>query len=255
LSEFSLMSELGEYEKGRYDAEPLRIHELPLREQPRELVERLGFEAVGEDVLLAVILRTGTRNRNVLEVARDLIRQYGSLTDLSRVSIDELMRQEGIGKVKAQIIKSALELARRVAAETRPERPVIRTPEEAVALLRGEASNKDVEQFWVLLLDTRYRLIRPPRSLTTGILDASLIHPREVFKEAVRTSSAAVVLAHNHPSGDADPSAEDIQITRRLIDAGRIVEIDVLDHIILGQPSAQDPSGFCSMRESGLVEF
>ncbi len=244
-----------EYATHRYDCKPLRIHELPLRDQPRELVERLGFEAVGEDVLLAVILRTGTRNRNVLEVARDLLRHYGSLTDLSRASSDDLTRQEGVGKVKAQIIKSALELARRVAAEERPERPMVRTPEEAVVLLRGEATNKEVEQFWVLLLDTRYRLIRPPRSLTTGILDASLIHPREVFKEAVRTSSAAVVLAHNHPSGDAEPSGEDIEITRRLINAGRVMEIDVLDHVILGMPSAEDPHGFCSMRESGLVEF
>ena len=240
---------------GRYDFKPLRVRELPLREQPRELVERLGPEGVGEDVLLAVILRTGTQRRNVLELARELMRHYGGFTEMASASVDELTRHEGMGPVKAQILKCALELARRLARENRPQRPIVRTPEEAIEVLRDEARAREVELFWVLLLDTRYRLLRPPQAVTRGILDASLIHPREVFKEAVRASSAAVVLAHNHPSGDADPSREDLHITRRLIEAGKLLEIQVLDHIIIGRPTVEDPKGFCSLRESGLVEF
>ncbi len=233
--------------KGRYDLKPLRVKELPLREQPRELVDRLGPEGVDEAMLLAVILRTGARNKNVVDLARELLQQYGDLTAMASASVDELTRHAGMGRVKAQTLKCALELARRLAREERPERPIVRTPEEVVSVLQDEARRHDVEHFWVLLLDTRYRLIREPKEITRGIL--------EVFKEAIRAASAAVVLAHNHPSGDAAPSGEDIQITRRLVDAGKLMEIEVLDHVIIGRPSPEDSQGFCSLRESGLVEF
>lgn len=241
---------------GRYVIRSCRVRELPLRQQPRELVERHGAGGVEEYVLLAVILRTGSASRNVVELARDLLRHYGSLTELSKASVDDLQQWDGMGPVKAQILKCSLELARRMMEERGgASRPIVRTPEAAVEILREEARGQDVENFWVLLLDIRYRLIRGPQHITRGILDASLIHPREVFREAIRTGSAALVLAHNHPSGDPSPSAEDLRITRQLVQAGKLMDIDVLDHVILGRPGGEEPTGFVSLRESGLVEF
>jgi DNA repair protein RadC len=242
--------------EANYVIRACRVQELPLLQQPRELVERHGAGGVEPYVLLAVILRTGTARRNVVELSRDLLRHYGSLSELSKASIDDLQRWDGMGPVKAQILKCSLELARRMTEETTGvERPLVRTPEDAVAILQEEARGQDVENFWVLMLDIRYRLIRGPHHISRGILDASLVHPREVFREAIRSGSAALVLAHNHPSGDPSPSAEDLRITRQLIQAGKLMDIEVLDHVILGRPQPDEPSGFVSLRESGLVAF
>ena len=130
-----------------------------------------------------------------------------------------------------------------------------RRPEDAAALLRVETRSEDVETFWVLLLDSKYRLLRAPTLLTRGVLEASLVHPREVFKEAVRTASAAVVLIHNHPSGDPSPSHEDIRITKSLVEASKVMKIEILDHVILGEPGEEFPGGYCSLRESSEVQF
>lgn len=242
--------------EGNYVIRACRVQELPALQRPRELVDRLGAGKVEPYVLLAVILRTGTTRRNVVELSRDLLRHYGTLTELSKASVDDLQRWDGMGPVKAQILKCSLELARRMAEEQNGERrPEVRRPEDAVRILREEARGQDVENFWVLMLDIRYRLLRPPHHVSRGILDASLVHPREVFREAVRAGSAALVLAHNHPSGDPSPSAEDIRITRQLVQAGKLMEIDVLDHVILGGPRSGDGNDFVSLREAGLVEF
>ena len=238
----------------KYEAKSLRVQELPRAQQPRELVERQGPENVQDEVLLAVLLRTGLPNRNVLDLARDLLHHYGSLTEMAKASVDELTRHRGLGQVKAQILKCSLELARRLAKET-VNRVTVRSPEEVVRVLGAEARGLDVEYFWILLLDQKYRLIRPPHVVSKGILDASLVHPREVFKEAVRTGCAAVILAHNHPSGDSTPSAEDIRITRKLVEAGRLMEMDVLDHVVLGQQISKTDKPYTSLRESNLVEF
>jgi len=239
----------------QYEIRGRTVQEMPSRMQPRELLERHGAEKVPDEVLLAIILRTGIPKKNVLELAHELVVRYGSLTELSRASVDQLMQHQGMGKVKAQVLKASLELARRLGQETVEDRPVVRTPEQAVHVLEQEAKAESVEIFWTLFLDTKYRLIRPPWEVSRGILDASLVHPREVFKEAIRSACAAVILAHNHPSGDSAPSAEDIRITRQLIEAGKLVDIEVLDHVILGHPTKEDPKGFSSLRESGLVEF
>lgn len=231
------------------------MREVPESERPREIFDRVGPENMTDKQLIALILRSGVRGRSVTDLAEGLLNEYGSLAALAEVSVDDLAAIKGMGRVRAQVLKAAFELARRLAVSPATAPAEIRAPEHAARLLRAEAAGLDVECFWVLLLDRKYRLRRPPLRVTRGILDASLVHPREVFKEAVRTSSAAVVLVHNHPSGDPTPSAEDIRITRQLVEAGRVMDIEVLDHIILGRAEPGRSSDFVSLRETGLVSF
>lgn len=233
----------------------LRVCDVPARLRPRELFERVGPEAVADDVLIALILRSGVKGVSVIELARGLVQHYGSLTEMAQASVNELAKFPGLGKVKAQVLKAALELARRTAEEATPEKATINTPAEAAAILRERARSREEEIFWVLPLDAKNRLKRPPFEITRGLLNASLVHPREVFREAIRVSCAAIVLVHNHPSGDPQPSAEDIRVTRQIVEAGKIVNIDVMDHIILGRQREQGAPDFFSMREAGLVKF
>jgi len=232
-----------------------RLKDVPERLRPREIIEQLGLRGAPDDVLLAVVLRSGVPGMNVLELARSLLVNYGSLSELARVSMDELMGRRGIGRVKALVLKASLELATRLGEESIGHAKPIRKPEDAARILRSRAAACEGEVFWILLLDTKNRLRRPPVEVTRGLLDASLVHPREIFREAVRSSSAAVILAHNHPSGDPSPSEEDIAITKRLIRAGRIVDIQVLDHIILGRSMREGMPDFMSLRTTGLVSF
>ena len=238
-----------------YNIEPIRVADIPSRQRPREQFERMGAESVPEDVLLALILRSGVQGMNVVDLARGLIQQYGSLTELAKASVEDLSRMRGMGKVKAQVLKAALELAKRLSDESAPSRHTIRTPGDAAGILRERMRTREEESFWVLLLVGKNRLLKSPIEVTRGLLDASLVHPREVFKEAIRCASAAVVLAHNHPSGDPNPSAEDIRITKQLVEAGRIVDIHVLDHVVLGRQRDVGGSDFFSFREAGIVEF
>lgn len=232
------------------------VRELPMRLRPREELDRLGIQQVSDSILLAVILRSGTAGHNVLDMATALIEKYGSLTALAATTVEELAHAPGIrglGRVKAQVILAALELARRLNEETLPERPRISTPVDAARTLESRVRGLEREVFWVLMLDTGNRLRGRPLDITQGILDASLVHPREVFREAVRSASAAVVLAHNHPSGNPAPSAADIRITRQLVEAGKLMDIEVLDHIILAVDGGE--LVHVSLREEGLVDF
>jgi len=233
---------------------PSRVCDLPAQERPRELMARVGAAGLSDAALLALILRGGIRGVSVVDLARDLLKQYGSLTALAETSVDDLQRIKGIGPVKAQMLKAALELARRMRNEQK-DQIAIRTPEDVAQLMRDEARDKPHELFWVLPLDNKHRLKRAPVAITSGLADASLAHPREVFCEAIRCYASAVVLAHNHPSGDPTPSPEDIRLTRELVAAGKIVGIRVLDHVILGRAGAGGCRDHCSVRESGLVEF
>lgn len=233
-----------------------RVRDMPLRVRPREELDRLGVSNVSDAVLLALLLRTGAKGLNVVDLAYGLLRRYGSLSELAAASVDELCALRGVGRTKAQIVRAALELGRRLVQEGEPARVQIRTPEDVSQLLREDVRLLDQEQFWVLHLDTKHRLKVRPRNVTSGLVDASLVHPREVFRGAVRASTAAVVLAHNHPSGDPAPSAEDVRITRQLVEAGRIMDIKVLDHVILGRANGRtSQAAFVSMRESGVVAF
>ncbi len=236
-----------------------RVCDMPLRLRPREAVERQGIENVSDAILLAILLRTGSRGVNVMDLAERMLVKHGSLTALSRIPVQELSSDKalkGLGRVKAQMIKAALDLARRMAEETRDERGgFVRTPEDVAGVMRELARGLDHERFWVLNLDTRNRLKGHPHEISRGILDSSLVHPREVFKPAIQGGCAAIVLVHNHPSGDPTPSAEDIRLTRQLIQAGQVVGIKVLDHMILGRRTPDQFRDFLSLRESGTVEF
>ena len=236
-----------------------RVCDMPLRLRPREAVERQGMENVSDAILLAILLRTGSRGLNVMDLAERMLVKYGSLTALSRASIQELTADKtfkGLGKVKAQMVRAALDLARRMADETRDERGAfVRTPEDAAGTLREMARGLEHERFWVLNLDTRNRIKGMPLEVSRGILDSSLVHPREVFKPAIQTGCAAVVLIHNHPSGDPTPSAEDVKLTRQIVQTGQVIGIKVLDHVILGRKSVGQSRDFLSLRESGTVEF
>ena len=242
-------------ETPEYEVTSSRMKDIPAPMRPREMFEKMGAENLSDEMLLALVLRSGTRGLNVLDLARELLRKYGSLTALAKASTDDLVKTPGLGKVKAQILKSILEIACRLSREQCEEQPTIRQPQEAARLLRERARTKDEESFWVLLLDAKYRLKKSPMEISRGLLDASLVHPREVFREAIRSATAAVVLVHNHPSGDPTPSAEDIRITKQLVEAGRIIDIQVLDHIILGKHSSQMENDFFSFREAGIVNF
>ncbi|MBM4156971.1 MAG: JAB domain-containing protein [Lentisphaerae bacterium] len=234
-----------------------RIKDLPPDLQPREMLERFGPANVPDAVLLAVLLRTGMPKKNVLDLAAELLQRHRSLAELGRASLQELTAVKSIKKVKALTLLAAFELGRRMRDEGLRDAESVRTPADAARLVRSMAERSAVEIFWMLPLNKRNRMItRQPVEISRGILDANLVHQREVFEQAVRTGSAAVVLAHNHPSGDPSPSAEDLSLTRKMVEAGRLLDIRVLDHVIVGRPSADGSgAGFFSLREAGLVDF
>lgn len=237
--------------------ESWQVRDIPERLRPREEMHRIGVGNVSEDVLLSVVLRSGAHGRNVVELARQLLRDYGSLTSMAKSTVDELSssRYKGLGRVKAQVLLAALELGRRMYEEGTPVKRVIKTPEDVARILGDRVRTLETEIFWVLRLDAKNNLKGEPVDVTKGLLDASLVHPREVFREAIRSATAGVVLVHNHPSGDPSPSADDIRITKQMVEAGRIVDIKVLDHVILGSPLSSGGSRYVSLREDGIVKF
>lgn len=233
-----------------------RMADLPAHMRPREIFDRVGAEHVQDDILLAILIRFGVPGTNAAELARQMLNKYKSLTAIAKCPVEEIVTEiKGIGATKARELKASLELARRLAREGVGRQPLVTAPDDVASILREDARVLEKEVFWVLLLDTRKRLVSSPCKVSEGILDASLVHSREVFKRAVATSAQAIILAHNHPSGDPTPSAEDIKITRRMVEAGRILEIPVLDHVIMGCRKQGDDSDFISIRESGLVKF
>ena len=234
-----------------------RVRDIPERLRPREEMRRLGVENVSDDVLLAVILRSGAVGENVADLSKRILRDYGSLTAISASSVEELASgtYPGLGPVKAQVLIAALEMGKRLSEEALPRKFRIRSPQDAARVIRERARSLDKEIFWVLMLDAKNQLKGQPVDVTKGLLDASLVHPREVFREAVRSATAAVVLAHNHPSGDPTPSTDDIAVTRQLVDAGKVVDIKVLDHVVVGKRTEDGGKDFVSMKEDGLVEF
>jgi len=226
------------------------IRDLPYSERPRERLAAEGPDKLKNSEFIAILLRTGTRGASALEIGRELISRFGTLDHLSRATIDDLCAVKGIGRDKAVTLVAAFSLARQMAKEIRHESPTLDTPERIADLLREENRAYEVENFQVVLLNTRRKLIRVEK-ISQGTLDTILVHPREVFKPAIAASAAAVVLAHNHPSGDPTPSEADIKVTRDLIRAGQLLKIDVLDHIILGRASQERPRDYISLRELG----
>jgi DNA repair protein RadC len=209
------------------------LRDLPIPERPRERLFQHGVEALSSQEILALVLGKGTKDEPVMVATQRLLSTFGSLKGVANASLEELMQIPGIGPAKAAQLKAAFELGRRVEAHSAPtEGGTIGKPEDAVAQIKSKLKNKRKEHFWVLLLDTRNRVIKTSQ-VSVGSLNASVVHPREVFKEAISATAASVILVHNHPSGDLQPSAEDIEITKNLARAGEVMGIEVLDHIIV----------------------
>ena len=226
--------------------ERLTVRDLPAADRPRERLIRLGAEALAEHELLACVLGRGAGGESVLVSARRVLAACGTLRGIAEASVERLIRLHGIGLAKAAQLKAAAEMGRRLAGAAPPARPVVTSVEAAAALLRPSLLDKQREHVVALLLDARHRLIRMS-PIAVGSLSASLVHPRELFKEAVAASAAAVIVAHNHPSGDPTPSEHDQALTRRLAAAGALLGIEVLDHLIIGT------EGVVSLRALGLL--
>lgn len=222
------------------------ISAFPLSEMPRERMARLGPNALSNAELIAVLLGTGSAGESVLQLSQRLLSRVGNLRKMLDVSLEELMSIKGIGMAKAIQLLAAVELGRRVAKTTPEERWTIRSPEDVAELMMEELRYLTQEHFVCLFLNTKNQVIGR-NTIFIGSLNSSIVHPREVFKDAIRRSSAAIICLHNHPSGDPTPSKEDIDVTKRLIEGGRILGIDVLDHIVIGDGK------FCSLKNKGFI--
>jgi DNA repair protein RadC len=221
------------------------IKDLPPGERPRERLARAGEGALSTTELLAIILRTGVGGESVLDMAKRLISRYDGLAGLARASYAELCAEKGLGKAKTAQLKAALELGRRMLLVAPEDRFAVRSPADVAQLLMAEMSHLVQEHFRVLYLDTRNQLLGS-ETVYVGSLNASHIRVGEVFRDAVKRNCAAIIVVHNHPSGDPTPSPEDVEVTRQLVAAGNLLDIEVLDHLVIGQQR------FVSLRERGL---
>ncbi len=210
----------------------VNIKDMPINMRPREKLLNQGEISLSEAELLAIILGMGTKNMSAIELAHALLCKYKNLRNLKEASLEELKEQKGIGLAKAVQIKAAFELGKRVATNT-PYKSYIKSPDDVKNMVMEEMRYFDREYFRVLYLDRKNGLITM-ENISIGGLHSSIVHPREVFKTAVKKSAASIILVHNHPSGDPSPSPEDIEITKRLKDAGELMGIKLIDHIIIG---------------------
>ena len=231
-------------------SEDLRLKDQPASERPRERLVARGPDALTHAELIAILLRTGLKGTNVVSVSAQLLQKFGSLNALALASVDELRKVPGIGRDKAATLVAAFALARRMEQERREESPVLDNPATAVNFLRETNRLKNVESFQVLLLNTRKRLIRL-EEISHGTLDTVLVHPREVFRAAIAANAAAILLVHNHPSGDPSPSDADIKVTLDLIRAGQLLKIEVVDHVVIGRAAADRQKDYSSLKELG----
>jgi DNA repair protein RadC len=221
------------------------IKELPSSERPRERLLHYGAGALSNAELLAIILRTGTQEENAVRLAQRLVSVYGSLAGLVQANTSELASQKGLGPAKVAQVKAALELGRRMLVESPEERPQVRSPADAANLVMSEMSFLEQEHLRVMLLDTKNRVVDTPE-VYVGSLNTSLIRVGELFREAIRSNCAGLIVLHNHPSGDPTPSPEDVAVTRQIVEAGKLLDIEVLDHLIIGRQR------FVSLKERGL---
>ena len=216
-------------------------------DRPREKLDRVGVGGLGDNELLAIVLGHGSPHASALELANAILSVVGGVHGLARCSTDELRRLPGIGCARAAQLVAAVEVGRRTLVRPRRERVQILSARDAALLLVPQFGSQPVEHFGVLLLDTKHRVLRASL-VSVGSLDASVVHPREVFRAATSAGAAAIVLFHNHPSGDATPSRDDVALTKRLIRAGELMGITVLDHVIVTE------NGFASLRDRGDLQ-
>ena len=224
----------------------LTIKELPAELRPRERLLAAGAASLSNIELLAILLRVGTKNTSAVELAAHLFARFEDLTGLLDASVEELSSVRGIGSVKAVQIKAALEMGRRLALMPSTQRFAIQSPDDAAALVMENMRYLDREHFKAIFLNIKNQVLAL-ETISVGTLDSSIVHPRELFKAAIRKSSAGIILLHNHPSGDPTPSREDIEITKRFYKGGEILGISVLDHVIIGD------NKFISLKAKGII--
>lgn len=227
------------------------MRELPPAERPRERLLHQGANALKTAELLAILLRTGTSDRPVLDLAEFLLKHFGSLEALSRASVGELMKVKGVGEAKAIELKAAFALAARL-ARTEAESRAIETAADVARLLGGEMRLLDYESVRVICLNTKH-MVLAVEEISRGTLNESLFHPREAFRPALARQAHAVILVHNHPSGSTEPAGADMQVTRCMRDAGALLQIELLDHVILGAPRAGETRNYFSFKDEGLL--
>jgi len=221
------------------------IKELPLGERPRERLQHYGAGSLSTAELLAIILRTGIRGENVVAMAQRLLATYGGLAGLARADFGELCQEHGLSVAKVAQLKAALELGRRLLVAAPEERPQVRSPADAANLLMLEMGLLEQEHLRVMLLDSKNRVMDTP-TVYIGNLNTSVVRVGELFRQAIKVNCAAIIVVHNHPSGDPTPSSEDVQVTRLIVEAGRLLNIDVLDHLVIGRQR------YVSLKERGL---
>lgn len=224
----------------------LTIKDLPPGERPRERLVQNGPSALSDAELLAILIRTGTTRETAVQLAERVLVELGGLYELPRKAYEEFAGIPGLGLAKAATVLSAMELARRVSTRLRADLPAVTSPADAATLVMEDLRHKMREHFQILLLDTKHKVVGI-EEISVGSLNASLIHPREVFRPAIRKACACLILVHNHPSGDPTPSREDLEVTRRLCDAGRLVGIEVLDHVVIGDGC------YISLKDKGML--
>lgn len=229
---------------------PLTIREMPAQDRPREKLARLGASALSDSELIAILLRTGVPGSNAIDVALKLLAEFKSLNGLSRCSVEQIASIKGVGPAKAVQLAAAFGLGSRLARESL-SKSKIDSPELVYELLGPEMRALNKESLRVILLDTKYHLMRI-EEISLGSLNESIAHPREIFRPALIHSAYAVIIAHNHPSGDPTPSEADHRLTRRLSEAAQLLQISLLDHVIIGSPNAGKPS-FYSFKEAGIL--
>jgi len=222
-----------------------RIADLHESERPRERLENLGPQALSNAELIAILLRVGVSGENAVDVGQRLLTKFRGLSGLHRAPFAELKEQHGIGEAKASQIKAAIELGRRLNSESPEERPSINSPADAADMVRYEMSALEQEHLRVILLDRRNRVLEIVE-MYKGSVNSSQIRVGEVFKEAVRKNASAIVVVHNHPSGDPTPSPDDVAVTRAIVQSGKLLDIEVLDHLVIGEGK------WISMKERGL---
>lgn len=230
-----------------------KLADLSVGERPQERLEAHGPQSLSDTELLAMILRSGSKGRNVLSVASEILQESASLNGLLKWNDSEFRAIKGIGKVKALQLITIVEICRRVRERSPVTAPILDSPDLVFDFMRQDADPLEVEKFWTLCLNRKNRLIKKVE-ITSGTASNSLVHPREVFREAIRQGASAIICAHNHPSGDPAPSAADIKVTRQLRESAKVIGIDLLDHIVVGSPE-HDPlsRGYYSFQESGLI--
>jgi DNA repair protein RadC len=222
------------------------VRDLPRQERPRERLQKFGPEALSAQELLALVIGRGIPRKSVMSIAQELLVRFGNVRAISHATIEELSQIKGIGLAKAAQLKACFELGKREELEPELKNFDIKDPESVVKAIRASIKDKAKEHFKLILLNPRNKIIGIS-TISIGTLNASLVHPREVFKDAIVHSAASVVLAHNHPSGDPEPSEDDLKITKKLVESGKILGIEVIDHIIIGK------NNFCSYKERGLI--